>query len=530
MNFRDLLRSAGAAIGIGSAPVQAVSSAPASKASPAMPPGISGDLARLLRPQAAYRWLLPQLAAITPQYIEYTLRGALAGNHVQQWELFDLMLDTWPELAACAQELTEGVMRKKMIFEPAAEEDEDPTPQADERLKLVSAALRGMRPAAAADENDLDGTVKDIIDGWFRGVTCLEIDWQLSSNKGSGQFFAPRATYWVHPVCFAFSSDGVLGLRADAMGRLSPGNLGSTSAQPQPSAVAPFPDNKFLIGIHKAKSGTALGGALLRPLAWWWCAANFSSDWLLNLAQVFGLPFRWANYDTNAPQELVNKVCDMLQNMGSAGWAAFPAGTTLELKDMGKGSDHSPQGELLDRADRYARLLLLGQTLSGSQSSSKGGGKAFGAVEKDVKEDRIESAAKYVAGVINQQLITSVLVLNYGEADEAPTVRFLEEEEGGLEEAQRDIALAAGMPVPLSFIRKKYNLPKPAKDEEVFKVAVPVKPEAGNQKPGTAAGDGEDIEPQDAEAVASKTLHRISQIKEDTLFAKALADFASTTK
>ena len=57
-------------------------------------------VARILRPQAAYRWLLPQVAAITPQYIEMVMRGALAGNHVQQWELFDLMLDTWPELEA----------------------------------------------------------------------------------------------------------------------------------------------------------------------------------------------------------------------------------------------------------------------------------------------------------------------------------------------------------------------------------------------------------------------------------------------
>ena len=62
----------------------------------------------------------------------------------------------------------------------------------------------------------------------------------------------------------------------------------------------------------------------------------------------------------------------------------------MEMKEAGKnGGDHSPQGELLDRADRYARLLLLGQTMSGSQDASKGGGKAFGSVESDVKTQRI---------------------------------------------------------------------------------------------------------------------------------------------
>ncbi len=462
--------------GAGGAVVAAPVAATAATLAPALnlPDGVSGSLARIMRPQAAYRWLLPQLSAITPQYIEMVLRGALAGNHVQQWELFDLMLDTWPELAACAQELCDGVLERKLIFEAFAEEDEDPTPAAQERCKLASAAMRRMRPEAAADENDLDGTLRDILDGWFRGVTCLEVDWQMANSGVHGQFVAPRATFWVHPVCFAFDQSGRLGLRVDVTGQgagqMQPLNLAGTSLQPQPAVLGAFPAHKFLIGIHKAKSGTALGGSLLRPLAWWWCAANFSADWLLNLAQVFGLPFRWANYEPMAPQATVDAICTMLQNMGSAGWAAFPAGTTLELKEASKqGGDHSPQGELLDRADRYARLIILGQTMSGSQDASKGGGKAFGSVESDVKARRINAAAKYACTVLNTQLIPSILVLNYGDSDEAPCVRLLEDEEGDLAQAQRDQVLAAaGLEIPKSFLRKKYGLPAPSEGEEVI--------------------------------------------------------------
>ncbi|MEP6672460.1 MAG: BPSL0067 family protein, partial [Chthoniobacter sp.] len=46
----------------------------------------------------------------------------------------------------------------------------------------------------------------------------------------------------------------------------------------------------FLIAQCKTKSGSVLGGALLRPLVWWWCAANFSADWLLKFAELFGIP------------------------------------------------------------------------------------------------------------------------------------------------------------------------------------------------------------------------------------------------
>lgn len=470
---------------------------------PLMPSGLSTDLARILRPQAAYRWILPYIAAITPYYIETVLRGALAGDHMRQWELFDLMLDTWPELSAINQELTYGLQRRTMIFEAYHEEDQEPSDSAMEKLKLVSNVLRNMQPDAASDENDLDATVTDIMDGWFRGMVCLEVDWFLNSDN----VIAPRATFWVHPVCYGFNSDGQLGLRDTGSGNYKPGGFAApfaiTIPTPQSELVA-FPPNKFIVGMHKQKSGTVLGGAMLRPLAWWWMAANFSADWCLNLAQVFGLPFRWANYSANSDQATIDQICTALQNMGSNGWAAFPEGTTLELKDAGAHAGRqTPQGELLDRADRYARTLILGQTMTGGQGTTgKGGGQAFGKIEKDVKDDRIDSACKYVAGVINRQLINSILLLNYGENSEAPTVKFGLEDDADLTAAQRDQVLAQiGLPIGVSYLRKKYSIPEPADDEETVGSAPgePDKPGPDTDITKPPAGHPDPLESKDAD-------------------------------
>ena len=140
------------------------------------PIGISSDLTRILRPQAAFRWLLPPVAAITPQYLEMVLRGALAGNHVQQWELFSLMFDTWPTLSNCFDELTAGVLAKKLVFEPYHEEDEKPTSSAIERCGLVSTALRNMDPDPAYDQSGLSQTLFDVLSGWatraFEILSC----------------------------------------------------------------------------------------------------------------------------------------------------------------------------------------------------------------------------------------------------------------------------------------------------------------------------------------------------------------------
>ncbi len=446
-----------------------------------------GNMNRILRPQARFQWLGPQLAAITPTYIEQTMIGAMAGSYIQAWQIFDLMLKTWPELLACYNELIAGVLKKQLVFEPYREEDEKPTPSAIEKSKLVSCAIRRMEPdPAQAGDTDITGTISDILDAWFRGQSVSEILWQSVDDPTVGTIWAPKSTSNVDPTNYGFNSYGTLGLRRDNGKSAGVWPYQTTSLNPQPSVIDSFPENRFLIAMHKASAGSQTGGALLRPLAWWWCAANFSSDWLLNLAQVFGLPFRWANYDTNAPQATIDAICTMLQNMGSNGWAAFPVGTTLEMiQAHATTSDHSPQGELLDRADRYARSLILGQTMTGNHGTTgKGGGQAFGQVETTVKDERIEAAGDFAAGVINKQFVRSILMLNYGDAEEMPTCKFLEDDAPGLIEMQRDTGLAkGGLEIGKDYLRKKYDIPEPAEGEETIGGAPVMPPGFGGQDP-----------------------------------------------
>lgn len=477
-----------------------------------------------------FNWILPSVGAVTPTFLEMILRGALAGNHIQQYQLFDLMIDTWPELNACVQELTYGVTRREMIFDPFTEEDEKPTASAVERTKLVSAVMRRMQPDPAQDECGLKGTIADLMDGWFRGVVCQEVMWQTFDAGSVGMATGPRATAWVQPQTYGFNQQGVLGYNTAQY--YTDTSLYTAPAQMQ---LEPFPPDKFLIGIHKVKSGSPLGGPMLRVLAWWWCAANFSADWLLNLAQVFGLPFRWATYPTASAEATISAICDMLANMGSAGWGAFPEGTVMELKDVGRQGGESPQAHLLDRADRYARSLILGQTMTGTTMTSGKGGQAFGTVEAQLKQDRLEAASAYVADIFNEQLCPSILRLNYGDEDECPICRFLEENEGTYQDAQRDQILAnMGMPIPVSHMRKKYSIPEPEGDEEVLEPPAPVPP-PGTNPPGGADGNqaltdkaaqGEPVSQQQQDRQDAKTkevatrLEQLQLIKDDELFGR----------
>jgi len=357
-------------------------------------------------------------------------------------------------------QLKRSVQALHWKVEPWAEEDESPTPEAIERAALVSRLAWTMRPRIEQQEVGFEGLIYDLLDGWAKGVSVVELGWELRQDRKFGQVFAPRAAWWIGPHNYGWSTEGWLGLRAP-------------DQNSRRGLVQEFPPDKCLISIGRAKTGHPLTGALLRPLAWWWCASNFSADSMLNLMQVFGLPLRWAQYDANAPQAVIDAVCAMLENMGSAAWAAFPAGTQLELKEPTKGSESYPQVSILDRADRQVDLLILGS--SGTMDVAEKGTQALGTVHQEVQADVVMSAADFVASVLNLQLVPSILRLNYGDDEEAPEFcpepKRIEDQKAN---AERDaILLSQGVAMPKSWFYERHQVPIPAEGEEVLEGRVP---------------------------------------------------------
>jgi phage gp29-like protein len=430
--------------------------------SASLPPGLD----RIIRPEASMRWLVPSVASVTPAYIELILRGAVAGNQLQQWELFDLMEDTWPRLSKNLNEVKRAVQSREWKIKPWADEDEPPTPEAEEKSNFVADAIWNMRPAPDSDENAYLGTIYDILDAWSKGTSVLEIEWEAADGG-----IVPRATSWVHPMYYGWSQEGYIGLQ---VGNLDAGSSGTgilpvSRVFTSRSTIERFPENKFLIAINRAKSGHPLSGALLRPLAFWWCAANFSAEWLLNFAQIFGLPIRWANYATGSSNELVNQICAMLENMGSAGWAAFPAGTTIDLKEASKNGQDNPQSGVLDRADRQCDLIVLGQTLTTDVGQGGSGSRALGQVHEGVRSEVIQAAATFAENVINTQLIPAILRLNYGDDSDAPEMCAEEEKiEDVKANAERDAILMPFIPMPKTWFYKRHDIPLPQPGEETI--------------------------------------------------------------
>ncbi|MCK8272498.1 hypothetical protein, partial [Erwinia amylovora] len=85
-----------------------------------------------------------------------------------------------------------------------------PTPGAADKAQAAGTLLRRMAPDALEDEINLEGTIRDILDGWFRGVVLLETQWHTVKTAG-GTLLGPRCTSWAHPTYYAWGEDGRIG-------------------------------------------------------------------------------------------------------------------------------------------------------------------------------------------------------------------------------------------------------------------------------------------------------------------------------
>ena len=154
---------------------------------------------------------------------------------------------------------------------------------------------------------------------------------------------------------------------------------------------ARFPQDQFIVSIFKQKSGHPISGALLRILGFWWAASNFSWEWFLNLAQIFGVPLRWTTVAKDAPPDTILQVETMMANLGSAAWAVFPEGTKIEVQKALESARDNPAKAFIDAGDIICDTIILGQTLTTSQGER--GSQSLGVIHKTVRDETVQAVA-----------------------------------------------------------------------------------------------------------------------------------------
>ena len=422
---------------------------------------------RIIKPHPRDNQLSPIPIDFDPETLGWILDEGGRGNLMLQNELFNTMEDTWERLRGNLNKIKKAVAKLPFNLQPWTEKGKEPSASALEKAAFVEHVLHNQKAATWEGQHNFHATIYELLDAVARGVAVLEIDWTIEDGK-----YIPTGTRRVPWTCIGFEKSNALS-----------GVEGSKGSNP--NALRLFPDrdpnspkpfdrypHKFLVGIYRAKSGHIAETAQLRSLAHLWLGRMLGWEWMTHKAELFGLPIRWATYDPSATQQQIDAVSDMLRNMGTAAWGAFPQGTDLQMvhgSTPGVAGASEPTERLMYLADRACDLIFLGQTLTSSEGSS--GSYALGNVHREVELDLYENYAAYVIDVINNQLIPAIIELNWGNSDELP---FLEVE---LDRAEKDKQLVErdkllfqemGLPVSKQWLYDRHKVPAPGPKEDLF--------------------------------------------------------------
>jgi phage gp29-like protein len=381
------------------------------------------------------------------------LRDSIQSGYLdRQEQLWMAMLQGWPRLRKDLNEIAGAVAQLNWTVTAWADRGQDPTPTAQAVADLVESALWSAHPAPGQWELGLEDLIKSITYATATGQTVHEIDWMQT-----GELVHPRAYLPLTAQYYAWER--------------TPGQIDRLRYYPDGIVTGTgtdFAPDKYLIALNTADPYHPIFGAKLRTLIGWFGASQWGLPWLMTYCQIFGIPFRVAKA---RGEQARAEAADMLQRVGSSGWAVTTENFDFEIHDATHSGTSLPQATLLDMADKVCDNLILGQTLTSSNDG--GGAYALGKVHQGIRQQIIYDTAQSVANVLNTQLIPAIVRLNYGGAmpHHLPYITPTNPDVDVNLQAVEFVAKAqqAGLKVGTSWAYELLNIPQPGEGDDILK-------------------------------------------------------------
>lgn len=390
-----------------------------------------------------------------PADVRSSLSGAMNGDIRLQHLLFSAMLDTWPKLQKAINEMARRVVTQPWAVIPYADRGEEPNEKAQDQAGEIERMLWGMKPRAECNEAGLEGTIRNLVFGYYYGHGVHETRWA----KGKDAAWEPRCTKLVPSRFYGYPSDST----QDGDDRL----MFYPSGQLYGGAAEDFPENRFLIAVNSGHATHPAMSAPLRALAPYWLAAVYGLKWFMNFTQLYGIPWRHAEVADTKDE---GKVKAALASIGSLGYIVTKTGTKINVLDSAKSGDAVPQNILIELADRQCDQFILGQTLTSGTDDS--GSRALGEVHQDTLGEAVKGVADFVGGIITHQLIPSIAALNYGKSMPGLPEFWARHEEAKDDKARAErmeILGRIGVPMSKAYVYEDLGVPIPEDDAELFR-------------------------------------------------------------
>lgn len=327
-------------------------------------------------------------------------------------------------------------------------------------ITVVSASDEAADVAAAdlvrewLEWDELQPSLFDVLDAVGKGFSVTEIIWDTSGKR-----WMPKALLWRDPRWFRFDpADGRTVRLLDAGGQLLP--------------LTPF---KYIVHVHKTKSGLPIRGGLAYAIAWFWLFKNFDIKSWVQFAEIFGHPLRVGKYGAGASAEDKATLLRAVRNIARDAAAIIPESMILEFVEAKISGNIDLYEKLASYLDRQTSKAVLGQTGTTDTGQHVGTANAH----EQVREDIEKSDAGQLAASLNRDIVRPMIDLNLGPRSRYPRIYISRPDTEDVAKlvSALEIVVPMGMKVESSVIRDKMGLPEPAAGAEVLSAPISSTPE-----------------------------------------------------
>ena len=377
-------------------------------------------------------------AGLTPETLATVFKEADAGDVRRQAQLYEQMEEKDGHLFGEIGKRRNAVLDIEFKVRPVSEDTRD--------VKVAEFVGEFFDNMA-----DYDDMLVALQDGVGKGFSALEIGWDVSEGQA-----LPASFNFIEQKRFMFTDTTGYLRRYPLL--LTDDNLMGVE----------IPAWKILFHRYGGKSGHPTRSGIHRVCAWWFLFKNYSiKDWVV-FCEVYGMPLRLGKYDSGASEDDKDALITAISSLGSDAAGIISKSTEIEFIEGSKGK---VSGELYEHlatfGNREMSKAILGQTLT-AEAGDKGS-YALGKTHNEVRLDLAKADTRADAATIRHQVIRPIVGFNFGWDTPIPGYEPVWEEAENLKEKAEWITslLENNVEMPVSFVRKEFNIPAPERDEPV---------------------------------------------------------------
>ena len=359
-------------------------------------------------------------------------------------------------------ELAQDIELKDLHYRSVLSTRKDTITGLDVKVIPASDDKRDMELAEAVERDIVKNSsaklytlIRDMLDALAKGFSVSEIIWDTDKAHWKPKQYKFRDPRWFQ---YDKETGKTLMLRSPLGNELEP--------------LKPF---HFVVHEPHLISGNQITAGLALPALYYWMLKSYNVTSWAAFIDRYGYPIRIGKYGKKFTEEdritLKRAVASIGQDFG----AIIPESAQLEIvESKSTGEKANVYEKLADWIDKQVSKLVLGQTMTTDDGSSK----AQSETHDKVRNDIADSDILQVIETLNAALTVPYINLNFGEQESYPKIDLFKPDEKNIEQIIDAVEKLGplGLTVKSDELRSVIGMSNPDEGDEVVGGRAPQEP------------------------------------------------------